>query len=143
MLGQTIFPHLLAYEAGVGVAAEDKVSGKRRRNGQPVDDIRIRIRKALLEMKNDEKLCLLERKSGARNKVRRPLLPGMGIASPSSLCTVIKPESPSAASTSIVLHSFCHAVSWPPRPFWGLSSANAPTRTACCVQSSNHYHDGL
>src|SRR4051794_14380155 len=68
-----------------------------------------------------------------------------GIASPSPLCTAIKPASPSTASTSIVLHSFCHAVSWPPRPFWGLSSANPPTRTACCVQSSpsNHHHDGL
>jgi hypothetical protein len=41
------------------------VSGKRRRNGQPVDDIRIRIRKALLEMKSGEKASL-EMKSGEK-----------------------------------------------------------------------------
>jgi hypothetical protein len=35
-----------------------QVSGKRRRNGQPVDDIRIWIRKALLEMKSGEKASL-------------------------------------------------------------------------------------
>jgi hypothetical protein len=34
------------------------VSRKRRRNGQPVDDIRDRIRKALLEMKSGEKASL-------------------------------------------------------------------------------------
>jgi hypothetical protein len=38
------------------------VSGKRRYNGQPVDDIRVRIldvemRKALSEMKSGEKFC--------------------------------------------------------------------------------------
>jgi len=31
--------------------------GKRRRNGQPVDDIKVRIRKPLLDMKSGEKLC--------------------------------------------------------------------------------------
>ena len=57
--------------AGVGSrrrsGGREQVSGKRRRNGQPVDDIRVRIRKvslemksgekASLEMKSDEKLC--------------------------------------------------------------------------------------
>jgi len=42
------------------------VSRKRRRNGQPVDDIRDRIRKASLEMKSDEKLCWREIKSGEK-----------------------------------------------------------------------------
>jgi hypothetical protein len=41
------------------------VSGKRRRNGQPVDDIRIRIRRALLEMKSGEEASL-EMKSGEK-----------------------------------------------------------------------------
>jgi len=33
-----------------------QASGKRRRSGQPVDDIKVRIRKAL-EVKSGEKLC--------------------------------------------------------------------------------------
>ena len=47
--------HQQAYESGVRSrrrsGGRGQVSGKRRRNGQPVDDIRIRIRKASLEMK--------------------------------------------------------------------------------------------
>ena len=47
-----------------------QASGKRRCNGQPVDDIRVRIpiRKALLEMKSGEK-AVLEMKSGEKTSL--------------------------------------------------------------------------